>query len=67
MVDVPILSAQEVWSEYKLEDGSTLRVRPVLASVDRSAEYTSDGEPIYNAKIQLIVDARVPDSLRKKP
>ena len=64
---VDIEGSNERWSEYELEDGTVLRIRPVVVNVTRSENnYTPDGDPIYTIKAQIIVDPRVPDSLKKK-
>jgi hypothetical protein len=57
--EVEVLEAKEAWSEYRLADGTILRVKPVMISVSRidDAEAVS-GEPIYNMKSTLVTDVR---------
>jgi len=39
---------KEPWTEYRLEDGTVLKVRIILANVARLVDrYKPDGEPIY--------------------
>ena len=65
--EIEILEAKERWSEYRLADGTTLRLRPVMIAVFRAdGEYTPDGDPVYNMKSTLITDVRAPD-LAAKP
>ena len=65
-IEVEILEAKERWSEYRLADGTTLRLRPVMISVFRAdGQYTPDGDPIYNMKSTLITDVRAPASAAK--
>ena len=60
-----MLEAKERWSEYRLADGTTLRLKPVMIAVFRAdGQYTSDGEPVYNMKSTLITDVRAPASLK---
>jgi len=66
LVNVPIKSWDETWSEYELADGTKLRVRPVVISIERTDAYTPDGDPIYAAKSQMILDAVVPAKLKRK-
>jgi hypothetical protein len=33
--DVDVLEAKEVWSEYRLADGTVLRIKPVMIAVAR--------------------------------
>jgi hypothetical protein len=57
--DVEVLEAKELWSEYRLADGTVLRVKPIMIAVSRAeeAEATS-GEPVYNMKSTLVTDVR---------
>ena len=57
--EIEILEAKERWSEYRLADGTTLRLRPVMIAVFRDdGQYTPDGDPVYNMKSTLITDVR---------
>ena len=33
--DVDVLESKEVWSEYRLADGTVLRIKPVMITVSR--------------------------------
>jgi hypothetical protein len=64
--EIEILEAKERWSEYRLADGTTLRLRPVMISVFRAdGQYTPDGDQVYNMKSTLITDVRAPDPAAK--
>jgi hypothetical protein len=57
--EIEILEVKERWSEYRLADGTTLRLRPVMIAVFREdGQYTPDGDPVYNMKSTLITDVR---------
>ena len=57
--EIEILEAKERWSEYRLADGTTLRLRPVMIAVFRDdGQYTPDGDPVYNMKSTIITDVR---------
>jgi len=48
VVDVPILTAQEHFNEYELEDGSFVRVKCVATAFLRvEGQFMPDGSPIY--------------------
>jgi hypothetical protein len=48
VADVPIVSMNELPSEYELEDGSVLRVRNVATQILRvEGQFTPDGRPVY--------------------
>lgn len=58
--EIEMLEAKENWSIYRLADGSTLRIKPVMIAVFRAeAEQGPAGEPVYNMKSTVITDVRV--------
>ena len=62
-----IKKSVEQWSEYTLDDGSQISVRPVLVDVERAKnKFTDDGNPLYFLKSALIVNVKSPPRLRKK-
>jgi hypothetical protein len=64
--EIEMLEATERWSEYRLADGTILRLKPVVIAVFRAGgQYTEDGEPVYNMKSTLITDVRAPAALSK--
>ena len=61
-VDVPIIQPEERWSEYKLEDGTTLRVKFVVGSIIRvSGQSDPEGNPVYMIKGNVVSVPIVPD------
>jgi hypothetical protein len=62
--EIEMLEAKERWSEYRLADGTTLRLKPVMMAIFRAdGQYTPEGEPVYNMKSTLITDVRAPKAL----
>ncbi|MBV9551354.1 MAG: hypothetical protein JO032_01055 [Alphaproteobacteria bacterium] len=57
--EIDVLDAKESWSEYRLADGTVLRVKPIMIAVTR-VEGMDDGrnEPVYNLKSTLVTDVR---------
>ena len=57
--EIEVLESREAWSEYRLADGTLLRIKPIVIAITRveGAEAT-DGEPVYNMKSTLIADVR---------
>jgi len=48
VTDVPVVEGEERFVQYKLEDGSVLKVKNVATSVLRvDGEYLPDGNPVY--------------------
>lgn len=59
--EVEMVEAKETWSEYRLSDGTRLRVKPVMLAVFcADGERTAEGEPVYNMKATLVTDIRIP-------
>jgi hypothetical protein len=66
-VEVPVDESSEKWSEYKLDDGTTIRIKQVLMEVIRTDQYGPDGNPLYAIKAQPILSiVDVPDKLKRK-
>ena len=61
--EIEMLEAKENWSIYRLADGTTLRIKPVMIAVFRAdGQQGPVGEPVYNMKSTVITDVRVPSS-----
>jgi hypothetical protein len=57
--EVEVLEAKEAWSEYRLADGTILRVKPIMIAVSRVDDANgANGEPVYNMKSTLVTDVR---------
>lgn len=57
--EVDVVEAKEAWSEYRLADGTLLRVKPVMIAVTRVADaQDAGGEPVYNMRSTLVTDVR---------
>lgn len=69
--DVPINESREFWSEFHLEDGSILRVKPMVTSVVRiPGRFDTEGNPMYVIRGALVMSpAEVPEKFKapKKP
>ena len=58
--EIEMLEAKENWSIYRLTDGTTLRIKPVMIAVFRAeGQQGPAGEPVYNMKSTVITDVRV--------
>ena len=59
--EIEMVEAKEARSVYRLSDGTTLRIKPVMIAVFRAdGEETAAGEPVYSIKSMPISDARAP-------
>jgi hypothetical protein len=64
--EIEVVDAKERWSEYRLADGTTMRIKSVVIAVFRAdGQQSPDGEPVYNLKSTLITDIRAPATAAK--
>lgn len=57
--EVDVVEAKEAWSEYRLADGTVLRIKPIMIGVSRiNGSETVDSEPVYNMRSTLVTDVR---------
>jgi hypothetical protein len=60
-------SERENWNIYLLHDGTTLKVKTVLAEVLRvDNAWAPNGDPLYVVTSQAVVNTTAPDALKKK-
>ena len=65
-VQIQVLESVERWSEIKLEDGTVLRIKPVVMSVTRiDGRYDNEGNPMYAVQAGQAMVANAPDHLRQ--
>ncbi len=56
----------EPFSQYTLDDGTTLKVKTVLLNAVRLDTYTDQGEPVYQFQFQQVLAVVAPESLKRK-
>jgi hypothetical protein len=65
-VEVGVSEAVERWTDIKLEDGSSLRIKAVILGALRvEGQYDQDGNPLYMIKANQVMTVSAPDHLRK--
>lgn len=66
--EVDVVDSNERWSEYRLSDGSLVKVKPVLTSIVRvDGEFDPLGNPVYVIAAQPVVAVTPTDDLKRKP
>ncbi len=60
------VAEQEPMCVYRLEDGSTIRVRLLLMRVERDGS-NENGEPQYQVKFQHVMDVEPGPNLKDTP
>jgi hypothetical protein len=64
---IEVEEAKEAWNEYRLIDGSIIRVKQVATEVWRiEGAYDQEGNPQYVLKTAGVMTVHAPDSLKKK-
>jgi hypothetical protein len=65
--EVSVSESTERWTEIRLDDGSVLRLKPVVLSALRLVDrFDPDGNPLYLLKVnQVMTVASAPEHLRK--
>jgi hypothetical protein len=53
--DIPFKIIEESWNEYKLENGTILKVKPAITRIDRLKIYDKYGEPQYSIMNQILI------------
>ena len=64
--EIEFETERESWNTYILHDGTKLKLKPVVANIVRLEAYKPDGEPVYLVQTSLVVNADVPENLKKK-
>ncbi len=66
--EIEFETQREAWNEYILHDGTTLKLKTVLAEVLRvDGMYAPNGDPVYVVNAQPVVSTNAPDNLKRKP
>ena len=55
----------EDWNQYRLADGSVLRIRPIVFKVFESPQRTLAGDPVYGFAATNVTTVRVPNELKQ--
>jgi len=56
----------ENWNIYKLEDGTTIKMKLIVHQIVRTNEFNQQNEPIYVVSSQNLIVPNVPEKLKKK-
>lgn len=65
-IEVKFKAIREDWNEYDLEDGTTVRMKTVVAEVLRVPEhFDNEGNPVYVVKSAHLLAVKAPDHLKR--
>ena len=66
-IEVQVDESTQRWSEFKLQDGSVIRVKvSVLSAVRVEGQYDPMGNPMYMTNITPVISVTSPEHLRRK-
>jgi hypothetical protein len=58
----------EYWNEYLLDDGTLIRMKPVVADfLKLDGFFDQEGNPLYVVKAQNVIVVNAPEDKRKRP
>ncbi len=64
---VPVNESIERWTDVKLEDGTEIRLKPVITDVVRvPGLFDADDQPTYLVKSTNVMTVAAPESLAKR-
>ena len=62
-----VVASKDGWSEYTLDDGTTIRLKAALLDVKRALDqYSQDGNPLYIFQWAIVNQVKAPDKLKKQ-
>ena len=64
--DMEFQTAKEDWSEYRIEDGFSVRIKLVVSSILKTGERDPQGNPVYIVQSTNIVKVLPPETYSKK-
>lgn len=65
-VEISYRVTGEHWNEYLVDDGTVIRLKPVVTQVLRiEGEFDQNGDPLYFLQSTNIMSISAPDELRK--
>lgn len=65
-VEVSVLKTTEAWCTCELEDGSIVKIKPVVAKALRTDQFDSEDNPIYQILVGQIVFVEAAENLKRK-
>lgn len=65
--EVEFKPLEENWNKYQVEDGTIIKFKAVISRIVRTQKYNQiTGDPIYYVVSSNVIDALVPENLKKE-
>lgn len=58
--DVHFDTQEQEWNEYVVDDGTKIRIQPILLQVSKTSKFDNKGYPLYLVNINATMDIRPP-------
>ncbi|AIA31974.1 hypothetical protein [Leptospirillum ferriphilum] len=66
-IPVKVTFSKENWADYTLDDGTTIKLRPIVSDIYRvENEYDMEGNPLYVVKSANMMAVTSPEELKRK-
>lgn len=66
-VEVDFKIVREDWNEYNLEDGTRIRLKPVVVGIIRiPGEFDNEGNPVYVVKSSNVMSVSAAANLKRE-
>ena len=60
--DLRFSTISQDWNEYVVDDGTRIKIQPILLSVSKTSLFNNKGTPVYTNNINLNVQIKPPGS-----
>jgi hypothetical protein len=61
--DIRFNTVTQDWNEYVVDDGTRVKIQPIIMRVAKTSKFNNRGEPIYWVEINMTVQVKPPKSL----
>jgi hypothetical protein len=58
--DIHFDTQEQEWNEYVVDDGTKIRIQPILLQVSKTSKYDNKGYPLYLVNINATMDVKPP-------
>jgi hypothetical protein len=65
--DIRFTTVTQDWNEYVVDDGTRIKIQPVLMTVSKTSFFNNKGLPIYTTSINMSVQIKPPSQVSPAP
>src|SRR5208283_316382 len=60
--DIRFTTITQDWNEYVVDDGTRIKIQPIIMRVAKTSKFNDRGEPVYWTEVNLTVQVKTPTS-----